>query len=82
MSSSQETAYVLINVAVNHIETVYDVLKERVYVKFANIVYGPYDIIAVIQIEDRNQLSDLVFRDIHSIDGILHTTTCICLTLQ
>ena len=40
-------------------------------------VTGPYDIIAVVSAPDLNAVGDLVTSQIHTVDGILRTVTCL-----
>ena len=42
-------------------------------------VTGPYDVIAVIEAEDVNEISEIVNREIHSQDGVVRTNTCVTL---
>ena len=70
-------AYILIETAVGKSR---DVAKElRVLDGFETVdpVTGPYDIIAVISARDLNAVGDLVTSQVHTIDGIKRTVTCL-----
>ncbi len=71
-------AYVLIN-AKSHIrikETV-DHLRKKKGVKSAEAIFGPYDIIAVIEGQDLKDLSSTVTDDLYDLGHIESSTTCI-----
>ena len=40
-------------------------------------VTGPYDIISVVMAPDLNAVGDLVTSEIHTINGIVRTVTCL-----
>jgi DNA-binding Lrp family transcriptional regulator len=75
---SKERAFVLINVAAGSSGIVSNTLANRSYVNLVHTVYGPYDIIVVIDAKDRNELGSIVLKEIHSIPGVLQTITCLC----
>ena len=70
-------AYILIETAVGKSRTVAGELGSLDGVENVDSVTGPYDIIAVISAEDLNAVGDLVTSQIHTIDGILRTVTCL-----
>jgi DNA-binding Lrp family transcriptional regulator len=43
----------------------------------ANMTFGPYDVVAVLQAPDINQLGNIIAADIQSIPGVLETLTCL-----
>ena len=45
-------------------------------VKIADVVTGPYDVIAVIETDDPSVMSNLVTSKIHQIEGVVATMTC------
>ena len=49
--------------------------------EFVNVarVTGPYDVIAVVVADDINKISDVVTDQIHSLQGVVKTTTCVSL---
>ena len=70
-------AYILIETAVGKSRTVSGELRLLDGVENVDSVTGPYDIIAVISAEDLNAVGDLVTSQIHTIEGILRTVTCL-----
>ena len=48
-------------------------------IKTVDTVTGPYDIIAVIEGENLNDIGDLVTGEIHPLPGISRTVTCLAI---
>ena len=71
------TAFVLIETAVGRTKEVVSILKKTKGVKLVNTVTGPYDIIALIEAENLNEIGDLITGKIHDISGISRTVTCL-----
>jgi len=71
------TAFVLIETAVGRTKEVVSALKKTKGVKSVNTVTGPYDIIALIEAENLNEIGDLITGKIHDISGISRTVTCL-----
>ena len=70
-------AYILIETAVGTSKSVSDQLIEINSIVRVDSVTGPYDIIAVINAPDFTTVGDLVTAEIHVIDGIVRTITCL-----
>lgn len=70
-------AFVLIETAVGKTKEVVNILTRMKGVKSVNTVTGPYDIIALIEAENLNDIGDLITGKIHDIDGISRTVTCL-----
>jgi DNA-binding Lrp family transcriptional regulator len=62
-----------------HSRNLVDSLQERQVVKELDRVTGPYDVIAVLEATDINRISDIVADEIHSLPGVVRTTTCVSL---
>lgn len=71
------TAYVLINVEIGSEEEVLRSLDPISEVKEAHLVYGVYDIIAVIETETMQELKDTVSWKIRRLDKVRTTLTMI-----
>ena len=71
------TAFVLIETAVGRTKEVVSILKKTKGVKSVNTVTGPYDVIALIEAENLNEIGDLITGKIHDISGISRTVTCL-----
>ena len=56
-----------------------EVLTERNLVKVVDRVTGPYDVVALVEAEDLNGISELVASEIHTLPGVVRTNTCVSL---
>ena len=70
-------AYILIETAVGKSRDVTQALRSLPGVETVDAVTGPYDIIAVVGAPDLNAVGDLVASQIHTINGIARTVTCL-----
>ena len=70
-------AYILIETAVGKSRNVTSQLTSMAGVDTVDLVTGPYDIIAVVSAPDLNAVGDLVTSQIHTVDGIVRTVTCL-----
>jgi len=70
-------AFVLIETAVGRTRDVVASLKQIEGVKTVDTVTGPYDVIAIVEAENLNDVGDLITGKIHAIDGISRTVTCL-----
>lgn len=70
-------AYVMIHVRVGSLPEVVRNIRRLEGVQEANMTFGPYDVVAVIQANDPGHLGSLLASQIHPIPGILDTVTCL-----
>ena len=70
-------AYILIETSVGKSREVSSQLRGLSGVDTVDPVTGPYDIIAVVSAPDLNAVGDLVTRQVHTINGIVRTVTCL-----
>ena len=70
-------AYVLIETAVGKTREVAAAMRALKGVQSADVVTGPYDIIAVVEGEDLGSIGDMVTGDVHTIGGITRSVTCL-----
>ncbi len=70
-------AYVLINVRTGSINEVVRNLRRLEGVIDANMTFGPYDAIAVVETSDVNRLGHLIATQMQPIPGVLDTLTCL-----
>jgi DNA-binding Lrp family transcriptional regulator len=75
-------AYVLIKTHVGDIHPALGILRRTEGVVSVHATFGPYDIIALVEAEGLDGLSDLVARQIQGISEITDTMTCILLGRQ
>ena len=70
-------AYVLIHVRPGSVPEVVRNLRRLTGVLDANMTFGPYDVVAVVETTDVNRLGPLVAGEIQPIPGVLDTLTCL-----
>ena len=70
-------AYVLIETAVGKTRDVAAALRSLKEISSADVVTGPYDIIAVIEGGDLGSIGDMVTGQVHTIGGITRSVTCL-----
>ena len=72
-------AFVLIETAVGKTKEVVSTLGSLKGVQSVDTVTGPYDIIAIIEAENLNDIGEIVTGKIHPIAGISRTVTCLAI---
>jgi DNA-binding Lrp family transcriptional regulator len=70
-------AIVLINTEMGADEEVFNELKQIPEVRAAYMVYGLYDIVAIIESDDMGKLRDIVYRHLRSSPKVRSTLTMI-----
>ncbi len=70
-------AYILIETAVGKTNNVSSSLKNMEMMKSVDTVTGPWDIIAVAEVNDLPSIGELISEKLHAIDGIMKTVTCL-----
>jgi len=70
-------AYILIETAVGKTNNVSSSLKDMEMMKSVDTVTGPWDIIAVAEVNDLPSIGELISEKLHAIDGIMKTVTCL-----
>lgn len=72
-------AFILIETAVGRTKQVVSTLQQLKGVKSADCVSGPYDVIAVVEGENLNEIGMLVTDKIQPVSGISRTVTCLAI---
>ena len=72
-----KTAYLLIEAEPGRSQNVIRGLGELSAVTGADFVSGPYDIIAKVEVEDVNAIGKLITEEVHPLEGVVRTVTCI-----
>ncbi len=70
-------AFVLIGMEAGHSRNLVTSLNGQPGVETVDRVTGPYDVIAVLEAENINTISEIVATEIHSLSGVVRTTTCV-----
>ena len=70
-------AFVLVEIAVGKSREVVDALRKLESITSVDAVTGPYDVIAVIEAPDLNAIGDLITKQVHTVQGVLRTVTCL-----
>ena len=73
-------AFILVETAVGKNKEVVALLSRLEGVKSVDTVTGPYDIIAVVEGENLNDIGDLITGKIHPVPGIIRTVTCLAIS--
>ena len=74
-------AYVLMETAIGKTKDVLQAVRRIPGVETADAVTGPFDLIITVQASDLNAVGDLVTTRVHTIGGIVRTTTCLAVSL-
>jgi len=72
-------AFILIETVVGRTKQVASTLQQLKGVKSADCVTGPYDVIAVVEGENLNEIGVLITDKIHPVAGIARTVTCLAI---
>ena len=72
-------SFVLIEIKGGKAKAVLDKMRQLDGVKSVDLVTGPYDVIAVVELESLNDIGDLITGRIPLIAGISRTVTCLAL---
>lgn len=70
-------AFILIETAVGKGNEAMSSLQKMEGVKSVDLVTGPYDLIAVVEVADLTAVGELVTGKIHPVPGITRTVTCL-----
>ena len=72
-------AFVLMEVQVGRTSGVVDEMRQLEGIKSADPVTGPYDVIAIMEVENMNDIGVLLTTKVHPIAGISRIVTCLVL---
>lgn len=74
-------AYVLLNAESAEMENVLHRLEGAPSIVSVEAVSGPFDLIAVVEVETLPDLSRLIARELQAVPGVVRTMTCVVLPL-
>jgi DNA-binding Lrp family transcriptional regulator len=70
-------AYVLIKIRTGEIPEAVKWMRKKKNIKEANMTFGPYDAVAIVEVKDINELGTVIAYEIQSIPGVTETLTCL-----
>jgi len=70
-------AYILIETEVGMSRQLAQALRSFDRVQYADVITGPFDIIALIEAPDMAAVADLVTGQVQGLKGVLRTITCV-----
>ena len=74
-------AYVMIKIRPGDVKEVVRRLRETTHVLEANMTFGPYDAVAVIEAENLSGLGTLIASSIQPMPGVEQTLTCLAIEI-
>ena len=74
-------AYVLIKIRAGEVKDVVRQMRKSKHVLEANMTFGPYDAVAVIDAVDINMIGNLIATTIQPIPGVQETLTCLAVDI-
>ena len=77
-SEKRIRAYVLIQTVPGRVESILRSLKRMPTVQIVDPVTGPYDIVALLAVDEMREISHTVAGTIGGMRGVTRTTTLIC----
>lgn len=70
-------AYVLIKIRPGSIPEAIHNMRRLKGIKEANMTFGPYDVVAIVESKNVNELGELIANQVQPIPGVLETLTCL-----
>ncbi len=70
-------AWILIETQVGQVQQATEALRSLEGIKSADIVAGPFDIIALVEAPDMTAMAELVTGRVQGIHGVMRTITCV-----
>jgi len=74
-------SYVLIKVRTGEIREVVKQLRRTPSIQSAEMTFGPYDVIAIVENNDLSSLGALIASQIQPIPGVEQTLTCLAVDI-
>ncbi len=75
-------AYVLISARTGEVRDVVRQLRQVEHVTEANLTFGPYDAVAIVEAADIDKIGFIIYQEIQPIPGILDTLTCLSVNTE
>jgi DNA-binding Lrp family transcriptional regulator len=74
-------AYILIKIHAGALNQVVTELRKLPFVKTADVTFGPYDAVAIVEHDDINGIGSLMASSIQPIPGVEQTLTCLAVEI-
>lgn len=74
-------AYVMIKIRAGEVKDVVRTLRRIEHIQEANMTFGPYDAVAVIEAADISAIGSLIASTIQPIPGVEQTLTCLAVDI-
>jgi DNA-binding Lrp family transcriptional regulator len=74
-------AYILIKIRAGELKQVVKELRKLPFVMNADMTFGPYDAVAVVEHGDINGIGSLLASSVQTIPGVEQTLTCLAVEL-
>jgi len=69
-------AYILIQVQAGRAQGIKKELSQSPYFLRIDRVMGPFDLIALVEVESNQEIGEIVLKEIQSLSGVKRTLTC------
>ena len=73
-------AYLLIDAEKGQSSSIVIALSQKPGALTADVIWGPHDVVAVVEADDIEKLMHIIQSDISLIDGMAHIDTCLIVT--
>ena len=74
-------AYILIKIRAGEVKEVVRQLRKIDHIVEANMTFGPYDAVAVVEAQDIGTIGNLIAASIQPIPGVEQTLTCLAVEI-
>ncbi len=74
-------AYILIKIRAGELKQVVTELRSLPFVRSADVTFGPYDAVAVVEHDDINGIGSLLASSVQPIPGVEQTLTCLAVEI-
>ena len=75
-------AYVLIKIRTGEVREVVRQLRRINNITEANMTFGLYDAVAIVKVDNLNQLGQIIATQVQPIPGVSETLTCLAVELN
>lgn len=69
-------AYILIQVQAGKAQSIKKELSQLPYFLRVDRIMGPFDLVALVEVESNREIGEVVLKEIQSMNGVKRTLTC------